>query len=81
MQRKYFHEKKKAKRLSPYRRMEAELANARDALKNAVDKYMELFRGLEEALKIIDEERGGTKSGYSREDSAKLERLRKLVKP
>jgi len=39
-----------------------------------------LRAALAEAVALLDEERAGTKSGWSHEDSAKLERLRALVK-
>jgi hypothetical protein len=43
--------------------------------------YFEMLReGLRDALQIIDEERAGTKSGWTREDSDRLEKMRALVR-
>ncbi len=38
-----------------------------------------LRAALRDALQIIDEERAGTKSGYSREDVERLEKIRALA--
>src|SRR5882724_12053001 len=83
-QRKFYHEKKKAKRLSAYRRLEAELANARAALLNAVDEYIEMYRAMTDVLAMLDASSFGGHKTYrclTAFEAARLEEIRKLVKP
>jgi hypothetical protein len=43
--------------------------------------YFEMLRqGLRDALQILDAELAGTKSGWTREDSKRLEEIRALVR-
>jgi hypothetical protein len=43
--------------------------------------YFEMLReGLRDALQILDEERAGTKSGWTREDAVRLDEIRALVR-
>lgn len=81
MNRRTYFAKKKAKRLSPYRRLEAQLANAREALSHAVDEYMKMLRGLESALGFIDRLMPQSKNageGWNAADVQRLAEIRKL---
>jgi hypothetical protein len=43
--------------------------------------YFEMLRqAVRDLLQILDEERAGTKSGWTREDSMRLEQIRALVR-
>lgn len=74
------------KRLSPYRRLEAELADARAAEENAVDEYMKTLTALRDALAIIDAMRkqSGYVSGWIvlvERQTKRIEEMRALLKP
>ena len=85
MQRQAYHRRKKAKRLSPYRRLKAELANERAALVKAVDDYVELLTALGDAVDFIDRLMPGTDTlevhGWTHEDGLRLAKIRRLAIP
>jgi hypothetical protein len=76
--------KNTTKRLSPYRRLEEELANARDALKNAVDAYMTENEAVRDLLVMVDASSFGGHKTYrclTEFEVQRLSEIRKLVKP
>jgi hypothetical protein len=69
---------------SPYVRLETELTNAREALTNAVDKYVEMHRAVENVLAMLDASSFGGHKTYrclTAFEVSRLEEIRKLVKP
>lgn len=67
---------RRRKKISPYRRLEAELANCRDALGTAATSYTEALQALIDLLDYYDHPR----SGWTRADSLVIERIRKVAK-
>lgn len=73
---------KRRPKVSPFRRLEEELANARKACVNAVDKYVEAIKGLGDALGYVDRLMPQSKNsgdGWTAADVKRLTELRKLA--
>lgn len=66
------------RRLSPYRRLEAELINSRKNLRNAVDQYVLVLQALRDALAFFDRV-CGSKTEWTAADVKRLAEIRKLV--
>lgn len=62
-------------KISPYKRLEAELANARDALGTAATNYTEALQALVDLLDYYDHPR----AGWTHADSRAIERIRKIA--
>jgi len=71
--------RKRPKRLSPYRRLERELANSREALASAVNEYTKVLAGLMLLLKRYDELLAG-KSTWTHADAQEMAALRELTR-
>jgi len=65
------------RRPNAYRRLEAELANARDALGTAATKYTETLQALIDLLGYYDRPDG--RGNWTHADTLALERIRKAA--
>lgn len=68
--------RRKARRLAPYRRLEADLKAARKACENAVDAYVEAITALGDAIRFLDHQTG---EGWTAADSLRLKEIRELA--
>jgi hypothetical protein len=69
----------KRKRLSPYRRMEENLAYARRATVNAVNEYIEVRKALTDALAFLDRLQNTKDGGWNYADIKRLAEIRALA--
>lgn len=70
--------RKKEKRLSPYRRLEMELANAREALSDACYEYTKVLAGLTQLLVFFDRIQHA-EFGWTAADVLRIAEIRKLT--
>lgn len=74
--------RKKAKRLSPYRQLEAELANARKNCEDAVAKYIEALVAVQHAMRFVDRlmpQSEHAADGWTHADGKRLAELREFA--
>lgn len=67
---------RRRKMISPYRRVEQELADCRNALVIAAEHYTEAVQALNDLFVYYD---AGVPSGWTRADSLAIERIRKIA--